>query len=213
MIQDEMGEDIIELWGSGGGQVLGCQNKAIGIAIKGQNAAGKFTEHDELSCFVPVRGAPIIKYDDFQGEGKVLFMGTHARRAQHGAVPVEYLPIVMVTCGAIVSATPRLHSLDLRPEPHGQGSFLPSISDSSLSPCTMRKPTLDVSYRWELFAAFAAGRVEKSCCSRQSLLPDGFAHHIRKANRFVLRTLLLGFGGRCSRKGYSYAIRNSLGLY
>jgi hypothetical protein len=34
MIQDEMVEDIIQLWGSSGGQVLGCQNKAIGIAVK-----------------------------------------------------------------------------------------------------------------------------------------------------------------------------------
>lgn len=42
----------------------------------------------------------------------------------------------------------------------------------------MRKPTLNVSFGWEAFAALAAGLVEKSCCSRKSLLPDGFARHI-----------------------------------
>ena len=36
---------------------------------------------------------------------------------------------------------------------------------------------LDVSFGREPLAAFAAGLVEKSCCSRQSLLPDGFARH------------------------------------
>ena len=95
-----------------GGPVLGCQNKAIGIAVKGQNAAGKFTEHDELSCFVPVRGAPIIKYDDFQDEGKVLFMGRHARRAQHGAVPFKHLPVVMVTCGSVIFPRPQAALLE-----------------------------------------------------------------------------------------------------
>ena len=99
--------------GAPGGPVLDCHNTAIGIVVEGQDAAGKFTEDDELSYFVPVRGAPIIKSDDFQGEGKVLFMGTHARRAQHGAVRFEYLPIVMVTCGAIVTATPQ--AAQLRP--------------------------------------------------------------------------------------------------
>ena len=36
---------------------------------------------------------------------------------------------------------------------------------------------LDLSFGREPFAAFAAGLVEKSCCSWQSLLPDGFARH------------------------------------
>jgi hypothetical protein len=40
---------------------------------------------------------------------------------------------------------------------------------------------LDASFRGEPFAAFAAGFVEKSCCSRQSLLPDGFARHITES--------------------------------
>jgi hypothetical protein len=33
-------------------------------------------------------------------------------------------------------------------------------------------------FRRETFASFAAWLVEKSCCSRESLLPDGFARHI-----------------------------------
>ena len=37
---------------------------------------------------------------------------------------------------------------------------------------------LDVRFRREPFAALAAGLVEKSCCSRESLLPDGFARRI-----------------------------------
>jgi hypothetical protein len=40
------------------------------------------------------------------------------------------------------------------------------------------QPALDVSFGWEPLAAFAAGLVEKSRCSRQFLLPDGFARHI-----------------------------------
>jgi hypothetical protein len=40
---------------------------------------------------------------------------------------------------------------------------------------------LDVSFGREPFAAFAARLVEKSCCSRQSLLPDGFARHITES--------------------------------
>jgi hypothetical protein len=39
---------------------------------------------------------------------------------------------------------------------------------------------LDLSFGREPFATFAAGLVEKSCCSRQSPLPDGFARHITK---------------------------------
>jgi hypothetical protein len=41
--------------------------------------------------------------------------------------------------------------------------------------------TLDASFGREPLAAFAAGLVEKSCCSRQSLLPDGFARHITES--------------------------------
>jgi hypothetical protein len=40
---------------------------------------------------------------------------------------------------------------------------------------------LDASLGREPLAAFAAGLVEKSCCSRQSLLPDGFARHITES--------------------------------
>jgi hypothetical protein len=40
---------------------------------------------------------------------------------------------------------------------------------------------LDVSFGREPLAAFAAGLVEKSCYSRQSLLPDGFARHIAES--------------------------------
>jgi hypothetical protein len=40
---------------------------------------------------------------------------------------------------------------------------------------------LDPSFGWESLAAFAAGFVEKSWCSRQSLLPDGFARHITES--------------------------------
>jgi hypothetical protein len=41
--------------------------------------------------------------------------------------------------------------------------------------------TLDVSFGREPLAAFAAGLVEKSCSSWQSLLPDGFARHITES--------------------------------
>jgi hypothetical protein len=37
---------------------------------------------------------------------------------------------------------------------------------------------LDFGFRWEPFASFAAGFVEKIRCSREYLLPDGFARHI-----------------------------------
>jgi hypothetical protein len=40
---------------------------------------------------------------------------------------------------------------------------------------------LQVGFGREALAAFAAGFVEKSCCSRQSLLPDGFARHIKES--------------------------------
>jgi hypothetical protein len=40
---------------------------------------------------------------------------------------------------------------------------------------------LDVSFGREPLAALAAGFVEKSYCSRQSLLPDGFARRIRES--------------------------------
>ena len=39
----------------------------------------------------------------------------------------------------------------------------------------------DLRFGREPFAAFAAELVEKSCCSRQSLLPDGFARHITES--------------------------------
>jgi len=40
---------------------------------------------------------------------------------------------------------------------------------------------LDISFGREPLAAFAARLVEKSCCSQQSLLPDGFARHITES--------------------------------
>jgi hypothetical protein len=40
---------------------------------------------------------------------------------------------------------------------------------------------LDVNFRRETLATFAAGFAEKSCCSRQSLLPGGFARHITES--------------------------------
>jgi hypothetical protein len=40
---------------------------------------------------------------------------------------------------------------------------------------------LNVGFGRESLAAFAGGFVEKSCCSLQSLLPDGFARHITKS--------------------------------
>ena len=40
---------------------------------------------------------------------------------------------------------------------------------------------LNVSFGREPLAALAAAFVEKSYCSRQSLLPDGFAHHITES--------------------------------
>jgi hypothetical protein len=40
---------------------------------------------------------------------------------------------------------------------------------------------LNLSFGREPLAAFAAWLVEKSWCSRQSLLPDGFARHITES--------------------------------
>jgi hypothetical protein len=44
---------------------------------------------------------------------------------------------------------------------------------------------LDVSFGREPLAAFAAAFVEKSCCSRQSLLPDGFARRITESELLI----------------------------
>jgi hypothetical protein len=44
---------------------------------------------------------------------------------------------------------------------------------------------LDPSFGREPLAAFAAGLVEKSCCSRQSLLPDGFARRITESELLI----------------------------
>jgi hypothetical protein len=44
----------------------------------------------------------------------------------------------------------------------------------------------DVGFRWEAFASLAAGFVEKSCCSRESLLPDGFARHITEEEALLI---------------------------
>ena len=41
---------------------------------------------------------------------------------------------------------------------------------------------LDVSFGWEPLAAFAAWLVEKSCCARQSLLPDDLPVTSRKVS-------------------------------
>jgi hypothetical protein len=43
------------------------------------------------------------------------------------------------------------------------------------------EPALNPGFRWEALAAFACRFVEKSCCSRQFLLPDGFARHITES--------------------------------
>ena len=51
--------------------------------------------------------------------------------------------------------------------------FLPAVDDAETS--------LDVSFGREPLATFAAGFVEKSCYSRQSLLPDGFARRITES--------------------------------
>jgi hypothetical protein len=40
---------------------------------------------------------------------------------------------------------------------------------------------LNLGFGWEPLAAFAAWLVEKSWCSWQSLLPDGFARHITES--------------------------------
>jgi hypothetical protein len=50
MIQKEMVEETLQLWGSRGIPVLGCQNKAIGIAVNGQNAAGILASIDPTRC-------------------------------------------------------------------------------------------------------------------------------------------------------------------
>jgi hypothetical protein len=48
--------------------------------------------------------------------------------------------------------------------------FLPTMDNAETA--------LDLSFRWKPLASFAYRFVGKSCCSRQSLLPDGFARHI-----------------------------------
>ena len=44
---------------------------------------------------------------------------------------------------------------------------------------------LDPRFGREPLAAFAAGLVEKSCYSRQSLLPDGFARRITESELLI----------------------------
>ena len=51
--------------------------------------------------------------------------------------------------------------------------FLPTMEDAETA--------LDLSFGREPFATFAADFVEKSCCSLQSLLPDGFARRITES--------------------------------
>ena len=49
----------------------------------------------------------------------------------------------------------------------------------------------NVSFGREPLATLAAGLVEKSCCARQSLLPDGFARHITESElRLNINSLL-----------------------
>ncbi len=55
--------------------------------------------------------------------------------------------------------------------------FLPGVDHTETA--------LDVSFGRETLATFAAGFVEKSCCSRQSLLPDGFARHITESEPLI----------------------------
>jgi hypothetical protein len=45
---------------------------------------------------------------------------------------------------------------------------------------------LNLGFGREPLAAFAAWFVEKSLCSRQSLLPDGFARHITESELLCL---------------------------
>lgn len=58
-----------------------------------------------------------------------------------------------------------------------------------LLPVDNAETTFDLSFGREPFAAFAAWFVEKSCCSRQSLLPNGFARHITESELLIDSTI------------------------
>src|ERR1700730_15318902 len=52
---------------------------------------------------------------------------------------------------------------------------------------------LDLSFGREALAAFAGDLVEKSCCSLQSLLPDGFARRITEGELLIYSNAFLNF--------------------
>ena len=64
------------------------------------------------------------------------------------------------------------------------------------------EPALNLGFGRETLAAFAAGLVEKSCCSLQSLLPDGFACHITESELLNDFTLSLSTEPRNCRRGH-----------
>jgi len=75
-------------------------------------------------------------------------------------------------------------SWNLRPEPHGQRSFLPSFSKSSFSQRITRKPALDFSFRRESLSTFAAWLEEEFAIHGSlSFQMDCPSHPKRKAVR------------------------------
>ncbi len=71
---------------------------------------------------------------------------------------------------------------------------------------------LDLSFGREPLAAFAAGLVEKSCCSRQSLLPDGFARHITESELLLNINRFFASAVRDCRTSSGHAGRDNIAI-
>jgi hypothetical protein len=76
----------------------------------------------------------------------------------------------------------------LKPTPGATGAGIVSTKLLKKLPATMdnAETALDLSFGWEALAAFAADLVEKSYCSLQSLLPDGFARRITESELLLI---------------------------
>ena len=96
-------------------------------------------------------------------------------------MPIGYLPVVMVSRLTVVTTGPHTALLETYVRSgRGRGrsyQFLPAMDNAVTA--------LDASFGREPLAAFAAGLVEKSCYSRQSLLPDGFARRITESELLI----------------------------
>jgi hypothetical protein len=122
------------------------------------------------------RSTNIVK----RGSAKQRFNGPYEEKARLAPCPFGCLPVVVVSRLTVVPAGPDAAVLETYVRSRkGRGRSCP-VSQTVPSAMDNAMTALDLSFGREPFATFAAGLVEKSCCSRQSPLPDGFARHITK---------------------------------